>query len=645
MWLTLLVLRLPRQILTGETRTIAKAPERPQVVVKKVQVKSIDRSIAQLRAKQAAAAAGGSGSKTTVLQGSPTHAQSNTAAVVEPLLNDAVRFALGPENANVLQADAEREDIARAFMERVDSAQPLDPALATRILQDAFGSQVAGCAEAAVANPREFHRAFHLLSIPLRLRAGAVFDAACSVLTSFGDACAKLDASGAKSLFLDLALGVVVRVAGNLQASEERQLLRVCASFVGHSPQDRLELLKLCRDTLYARNDAVLVGILAAAAEELESPNSPPTGELLELYTLYCKGGLTSSAQQGSSNQQSAIAATNGSQQSQGLLAASLRLVPLVARWCSASVSGPARSGVQSVSDMVPALVSVLEGAGNSAPNSADSQVDVQALSISAAAQVLSALPSGEAAQDLERKLWPVVLAAGDVSERARRLALVAPHSIQRGVEELLNLEPAVLERLLHDTSPQSIHLAWNPADAAAAVAELVVSRRQENLEDVQMQFLASVAKGAAALGPLTGAEVEAQWSDVLTKLGKYIFVALTDIVLVDAAVQFLSVFLLGGASGRLRLDVLERKHLVSSMMLLFRDGDPACQAKVCQMLGAALPHNEHELSSGQQVVAADIAAFVNSIEQYISDPTPEVQSLLERAQQFDEEANAGGAP
>lgn len=272
---------------------------------------------------------------------------------------------------------------------------------------------------------------------------------------------------------------------------------------------------------------------------------------------------------------------------------------------------------------------------------------DVQALAVSAAAQVLSALPAGEAAaEDLESKLWPVVLAAGDVNERARRLALVAPHSIKRGVEELLNLEPAVLESLLNDMSPQSIHLAWNPAGAAAAVAELVVSRRQENLESVQMQFLASVANGAAGFGRFSDADVEAQWSDVLTKLGKYIFVALTDIVLVDAAVQFLRVFLLGGVvSGRLRLDVLERKHLVSSMMLLFRDGDPACQAKVCQMLGAALPHDGQELSGGQQVAAADIAAFVNSIEQYISDPTPEVQSLLERAQQFDEEANAGGAP
>ena len=85
----------------------------------------------------------------------------------------------------------------------------------------------------------------------------------------------------------------------------------------------------------------------------------------------------------------------------------------------------------------------------------------------------------------------------------------------------------------------------------------------------------------AAALGRVGAAAMEERWSRGLAKLGKYVFVALTDTVLVDAAVDFLGVFLLGPGSGRLRLEVLERKHLVSSMMLLFQSGDAACQEKV----------------------------------------------------------------
>ena len=51
-------------------------------------------------------------------------------------------------------------------------------------------------------------------------------------------------------------------------------------------------------------------------------------------------------------------------------------------------------------------------------------------------------------------------------------------------------------------------------------------------------------------------------------------------------------------------------------------------------MLGAALDPPGH-------AAAADVAAFVNSIEQYVSDPSDDVRQLVERAQLFDEEANA----
>jgi hypothetical protein len=119
----------------------------------------------------------------------------------------------------------------------------------------------------------------------------------------------------------------------------------------------------------------------------------------------------------------------------------------------------------------------------------------------------------------------------------------------------------------------------------------------------------------------------------VLDKIGKYIFVALTDEVLVDGAVEFLGVLLLAEGVDALRLNLLERKHLVSSMMLLLRDGDAYCQDKVCGMFLAAL-------EQPQQRAAADVAAFVNSLEQYVSDPSDGVAKLLEKARLFDDEAN-----
>ena len=307
------------KILTGETRTIVKEPERPQVVVKKVQVKSIDRNIAQLRAKQAAG-----NQPTTVIQGSPKQRAEN-AKPVEPLFDAAVKSALGPENSDVI---GDRDDAAFAFMEKVDSAQPVESALAIRVLHDAFGAQAAAAAESAVVNPREFHKAFHILSIPLRLRSGQIFDVACDVLGSFGSACAALDASITRSLFLDLSLGVIVRVAGNIGAAEQLRLVRACGEFVGPKATNRLELLKCCRDALYSNNDAVLINFMAAAAE-LEVAGQVPT-ELLDLYTLYCKGGLTTAQPD--------------------VLMASLRLLQKVAAWRAAVASSQGnRSALKAV--------------------------------------------------------------------------------------------------------------------------------------------------------------------------------------------------------------------------------------------------------------------------------------------------------
>jgi hypothetical protein len=62
---------------------------------------------------------------------------------------------------------------------------------------------------------------------------------------------------------------------------------------------------------------------------------------------------------------------------------------------------------------------------------------------------------------------------------------------------------------------PQGLHDAWNPADVASSVADLVVSRKQENLDEKQMGLLASVATQAAALGKLAGPGMVERWSQV----------------------------------------------------------------------------------------------------------------------------------
>lgn len=593
------------KILKGETRKIVQEKERPQVVVRKVQVKSIDRSIAQLRAKQAAG-----NQQTSVLQASPRSLDQRPRSPLESVqkkFDDAVRFALGPENADILN---DREDAAAAFVERVDSANPLDDGLAVRVLRDAFGSQLGAVADNAVFDPREFHRAFHILSVPLRLHGGPVFEAACDVLAAFGEQCAARDPQLTKSLFVDLAIGVIVRVAGNLDHIAQKHLIRVCAAFVGRrNPQHRLELFKCCRDALYANNDTVLLSMLGAAAEVLEGGASAPMPqELLDLYVLYCRGGLTAAKPD--------------------VRQRSVALLRHIVGWCSEAASSEGtRAPIQPVIEMVPALNATL-----SEGDSAGSDLNLQTECIHTVAVVLAALEPGEVGEDLEEQVWPIVRASPSAELRAHRLSLLVPHSVERGVDEMLKLDAEQLGSLLN--SPNSaLHSAWNPAEVSEALADIVVARRQENLDEVQVNMLASVATQAAAFGKIAGPDMEPRWIKVLDKIGKYIFVGLTDPVLVHSAVEFLSVFLLSpGTGASLRMNVLERKHLVSSMMLLFRDGEVLCQDQVAAMLAAALEPGH--------AAAADVAAFVNSIEQYVSDPTESVQELLDKAQQFDEDAH-----
>jgi hypothetical protein len=406
-----------------------------QVIVKKVQVRSVDRNIAQLRAKQAG---GASNQQTSVLQGAPRDfrpasagavGSSSFTASVDQLFDSAVSFALGPENAHLLEPG--RTDTAAAFLERVDSAQPPDAALSCRILRDAFGSQLVDVAAAAVASPLEFHRAFHLLSVPLRTRSGLVFDAAAGVLQSFAAECANAHRANARSLFLDMAMHVVVRVAGTLAAPELRQLVAVCDAFGGGSPRFCLEVLRAFRDSMEAvprgsDADALFLRVLAATAglDDGSSADEPPLPtELLDLYLLYCRGGLTAA--------------------DPALRRVSIHLLATVAQWCHhAAVTADDRAPVKPVAELVTPLCSAVGG---------EEDEETVGAFLRTAAVLLQVLQAGEGSEELEARLWPLVVSAADPQVRARRLAVVVPFAPTRGVEELLKLDGPVLTALLAD--------------------------------------------------------------------------------------------------------------------------------------------------------------------------------------------------
>lgn len=555
--------------------------------VKPVNVKSVDRSVAQLRAKQRS-------TYTSVKQsaGSPTSFQSRVKKV-DDIFSNSVTSALGESDADLISG---RDDAAQAFMDVIMSDVAPPAGYTAKIIRIAFVSVASEAAISCLLSPREFQRALALLVVPLENNSEDVVVAGAQALGELGKSMRDQNRNGTRGLFINQGMQMVLRLVPQMTLAGRSALFQMAYEFIGTSATTHIEFIK---NLLNGLNDSNLFIECLSLLLLLETEF---TGHLLDLYAYYCVMGLASP--------------------SPSLCAMSVRMAGTIVLYQPPLVA-----------DMLPILRKLA--------NTRSFLLKKELLIL--AGSLLRHLSDKKV--DITDVVWAILSRPCAPNLQLIGLANVTPHLVEKSVQLILNLAPKVREKLLstqiqtvevgENYTLPSLHRYWDPLAVVEAVAKMVNENNQDALTAPQMHVLAAAVSGAGDDAIL---EKEDHWGAALGTIHKYVFLGLSDESLCDNAIRFVEV-LIFGSSVTLRNQIVEEKDFLVSLMLLYReDGDddmdnnssPYCQGSVERLLLG------RGLDEGGEV-SAMFAKFLMQVEKYCKGPTKSLLKLFTRAQEIED--------
>lgn len=544
----------------------------PQVTLKEISVKQVERNIAQLRATKEMGQVPGSGNVVALdmrtpavpgslppipSKGSPAHPPANVSPYAaggdsaERTLATIVTRRVGTDSIGSAL------DPALAFARAVVN-EDITETVAVQVLNDIAG-EAPGLAMACLGHPKQFWKTAAVLAMFITDMAPdtAVYDAGVATFEALADQILRADASAAMDLFCDFGLPKLL-ACFKISPAKRPAILRLLYAF---SPPDVTSHMQCVKRLQLALDSIPLflhaVAILVTLETEFDSTS-------VDTYRYYCIMGM--------------------SQSSPTLRAAAVEmltvLLPEMARSSEASA--------------VPSFLEQLQQLG-----AQDTWWLVRANIVRVAASVLD--PS------LDPQIVKAALALA-----SQYFTLTAAVSIQKvGVmalakcfawhSELLGMGLQVMLRLAaHDvqalmglssgvdmaSSTPELRPIVSDADVlllARALRDFVLESNLENLEVNHLLILEGCVNHQCNTSELTQ-----EWTEVFDGLQDYIFVALCD---PDAAAHASFIIQQFAFRSQLKEELLRLKQLIAVFELIFprdddgREADVTCQAQCVEML------------------------------------------------------------
>lgn len=567
-------------MMRGPPRAVgSEAPPVPQVQVKEIQVKQVDRSIAQLRATKemtlGGSASGAGGMPAPAMTQSTAEqipsAPSGGGAVssgggggggvqtqsATSLLNACVSRTLSsmPEMA---KWDSSREPIQNFVSALCDGDVPSIPEEAASEVLAEIAAQAGSIADACASSPKQYWQVSDVLTaLAVDLADGSVvFEAAIRAFTAVGEQMLKKDASAATGVFLDFSLPRLISLL-RTSAAKRVAVLRVMYAFVAPDITSHMQCIKRLQGLLDDLT-AFLHCVTTLVFLEPEFDDS-----LLDLYMYYC---VISMAQPSPTLRAASVAMLSATlpQQPEMLGQYAQQLLSMAKQdpWWEVQAQLLVLCGaLVPMLPNDPTLHEIIDTVFHSQALVAVRKVGLWALSdatahvpkiVAAYTEVLLSLPS---------------------TDRMAMLALGGglPLSPVMGVAAA-NLE------LTPITSS-----SWDAFAVASELQRLIVEPPLEHLEVEHVQTLAACVNSQCASStdsPL----LTQQWTELFDSLRDYVFVALCDPDCVVHAVSLLEHF---AFQSQLRDAVLREGQFLGILKLLHSEGvsDADCQVHVVSLL------------------------------------------------------------
>jgi len=592
----------------GPPRALGAATEPvPQVTVKEISVKQVDRNIAQLRATKEMGGQQGSPGQMSMpadfnsvpaMGGSPTSLPPIPAQRPAPGAGMGMAMdggggggyspqqqqGVASDGMSLLDACVARRLDAAAVGGGVEPAEGFCRALAAgevaepvglQILSE-FSTEAPGVAQACVGNPKQFWKVAALMAdLMASLPAGsATFEAATRAFTALGDAVLVSDASTAMGLFCDYGMPKLLPAFKSSPPKREA-ILRVLYSFSPADVASHTQCLKRLQ-TLLGSMPLFLHAVALCVDMEAEF-TSGPNGSL-DLYIYYCEMGLgqPSPALRAAACSMLPALLPHMDPESVASFIPTLQRLSTEDRWWGT------RAALLKVAAVLmdsadPATVQVGVGFVNLHfhPRAAASvqKVGVMALAKHASNGYPEILP----------KLLQVLLGLPP----AERLLLVGAADLPAAAG---SIEPGAAEPAPNGPPLSSIMADTDALALARALKDEVLASQLENLEVAHMAVLCSCVVAHLS----TSAELDQQWTEVFDALHDLVFVALCDPYAAALAATVIEQF---AFTSQIKDGILRDPSFVGALRLLFPASDEAAEEMgegddVCQALCGAMLRN-----------------------------------------------------